>query len=247
MELTNKVALVTGASRGIGRAIALKMAQRGARVVVNYARQENLALKVKEEIEAMGGTAMVAQADVTDEGQVSAMLSAVKENFGPVDILVNNAGITRDGLLVRMKSDDWHQVINTNLTSAFYMSRAVSKDMMKAKEGRIINISSVVGVSGNAGQANYSASKAGLIGLTKSMARELAGKHITVNAVAPGFIETEMTDALSEKVKEQLLAQIPLKSLGKAEDVAEAVCFLAGNGGRYITGQVIQVNGGMAM
>lgn len=247
MELTNKVALITGASRGIGRAIALKMAQCGARIVINYARQESLALEVKKEIEEMGGTAMIAQADVTDESQVSAMLSAVKEHFGPVDILVNNAGITRDGLLVRMKSDDWHQVINTNLTSAFYMSRAVSKDMMKAKSGCIINISSVVGVSGNAGQANYSASKAGLIGLTKSMARELAVKNITVNAVAPGFIETEMTDALSENVKEQLLTQIPLKKLGKAEDVAEAVCFLAGNGGRYITGQVLQVDGGMAM
>ena len=190
---------------------------------------------------------MIAPADVTDEDQVSAMLAKVKDTFGPVDILVNNAGITRDGLLVRMKSDDWHQVLSTNLTSAFYMSRAVSKDMMKAKAGRIINISSVVGVSGNAGQANYSASKAGLIGLTKSIARELAAKNITVNAVAPGFIETEMTDALSDKVKDQLLTQIPLKSLGKAEDVAEAVCFLAGNGGRYITGQVIQVDGGMAM
>lgn len=223
------------------------MAQCGARIVINYARQESLALEVKKEIEDMGGTAMIAQADVTDESQVSAMLSTVKETFGPVDILVNNAGITRDGLLVRMKSEDWHQVINTNLTSAFYMSRAVSKDMMKAKSGRIINISSVVGVSGNAGQANYSASKAGLIGLTKSMARELAVKNITVNAVAPGFIETEMTDALSDKVKEQLVTQIPLKSLGKAEDVAETVCFLAGNGGRYITGQVIQVDGGMAM
>ncbi len=223
------------------------MAQCGARIVINYARQESLALEVKKEIEEMGGSAMIAQADVTDENQVSVMLSTVKETFGPVDILVNNAGITRDGLLVRMKSDDWHQVINTNLTSAFYMSRAVSKDMMKAKSGCIINISSVVGVSGNAGQANYSASKAGLIGLTKSMARELAAKHITVNAVAPGFIETEMTDRLTEKVKEQLLTQIPLKSLGKAEDVAETVCFLAGAGGRYITGQVIQVDGGMAM
>lgn len=247
MELTNKVALITGASRGIGRAIALKMAQCGARIVINYARQESLALEVKNDIEALGGVAMIAQADVTDEDQVNAMLAKVKDTFGPVDILVNNAGITRDGLLVRMKSDDWHQVLSTNLTSAFYMSRAVSKDMMKAKAGRIINISSVVGVTGNAGQANYSASKAGLIGLTKSMARELATKNITVNAVAPGFIETEMTDALSDKVKDQLLTQIPLKSLGSAEDVAEAVCFLAGNGGRYITGQVIQVDGGMAM
>lgn len=223
------------------------MAQCGARIVINYARQESLALEVKNEIEALGGVAMIAQADVTDENQVNAMLAKVKDTFGPVEILVNNAGITRDGLLVRMKSDDWHQVLSTNLNSAFYMSRAVSKDMMKSKAGRIINISSVVGVSGNAGQANYSASKAGLIGLTKSMARELATKNITVNAVAPGFIETEMTDALSDKVKEQLLTQIPLKSLGKAEDVAETVCFLAGNGGRYITGQVIQVDGGMAM
>jgi 3-oxoacyl-[acyl-carrier protein] reductase len=247
MDFANKVVLITGASRGIGRAIALKMAQSGARIVINYARQKNSALEVLQEIEAMGGTAMIVQADVSDENQVARMLENVKETFGPVEILVNNAGITRDGLLVRMKSDDWHQVLNTNLTSAFYVSRAVSKDMMRAKSGRIINIASVVGISGNAGQANYSASKAGLIGLTKSMAKELAGKNITVNAVAPGFIETEMTGALSEKMIEQVLSQIPLKSLGRAEDIAETVCFLAGDGGDYITGQVIQVDGGMAM
>jgi 3-oxoacyl-[acyl-carrier protein] reductase len=223
------------------------MAQSGARIVINYARQKNSALDVLQEIEAIGGTAMIAQADVSDENQVARMLENVKETFGPVEILVNNAGITRDGLLVRMKSDDWHQVLSTNLTSAFYVSRAVSKDMMRAKSGRIINIASVVGISGNAGQANYSASKAGLIGLTKSMAKELAGKNITVNAVAPGFIETEMTGALSEKMIEQVLTQIPLKSLGRAEDIAETVCFLAGIGGDYITGQVIQVDGGMAM
>ncbi|MEN1760470.1 3-oxoacyl-[acyl-carrier-protein] reductase [Anoxynatronum sibiricum] len=239
--------LITGASRGIGRAIALKMAQSGARIVINYARQENSALEVKETIESLGGTAMIAQADVSDEEQVTRMMAAIKETFGPVTILINNAGITRDGLLVRMKTSDWHQVMDTNLTSAFLMSRAVAKDMMKAKGGRIINISSVVGVMGNAGQSNYSASKAGLIGLTKSLARELAPKRITVNAVAPGFIETEMTDALSTQVKEQLLAQIPLNQLGKAEDIAEAVAYLAGAGGRYITGQVLQVNGGMAM
>jgi len=223
------------------------MAQYGARIAINYARQESLALEVKKEIEALGGTAMIVQADVADEFQVTRMLELIKEKLGPVEILVNNAGITRDGLLVRMKSDDWQQVLDTNLTSAFYVSRGVSKDMMKAKFGRIINISSVVGVSGNAGQVNYSASKAGLIGLTKSMAKELAAKKITVNAVAPGFIETEMTDALSEKVREQVLAQIPLKSLGKADDVAETVCFLAGSGGSYITGQVVQVDGGMAI
>lgn len=223
------------------------MAQSGARIVINYARQKNSALEVLQEIEAIGGTAMIAQADVSDESQVARMLENVKETFGPVEILVNNAGITRDGLLVRMKSDDWHQVLSTNLTSAFYVSRAVSKDMMRAKSGRIINIASVVGISGNAGQANYSASKAGLIGLTKSMAKELAGKNITVNAVAPGFIETEMTGALSEKMIEQVLSQIPLKSLGRAEDIAEAVCFLAGGGGDYITGQIIQVDGGMAI
>ena len=223
------------------------MAQYGARIVINYAHRESLALEVKKEIEALGGTAMIVQADVADEVQVTRMLELIREKLGPVEILVNNAGITRDGLLVRMKSDDWQQVLDTNLTSAFYVSRGVSKDMMKAKFGRIINISSVVGVSGNAGQVNYSASKAGLIGLTKSMAKELAAKKITVNAVAPGFIETEMTDALSEKVREQVLAQIPLKSLGKADDVAETVCFLAGNGGKYITGQVVQVDGGMAI
>ncbi|WP_283410324.1 3-oxoacyl-[acyl-carrier-protein] reductase [Anoxynatronum buryatiense] len=239
--------LITGASRGIGRAIALKMAQSGARIVINYARQESSALEVKQAVEALGSEAMIAQADVSDEEQVTRMMASIKETFGPVTILVNNAGITRDGLLVRMKTSDWQQVLDTNLTSAFLMSRAVAKDMMKAKGGRIINISSVVGVMGNAGQANYSASKAGLIGLTKSLARELAPKHITVNTVAPGFIETEMTDALSTQVKEQLLAQIPLNQLGKAEDIAEAVAYLAGAGGRYITGQVLQVNGGMAM
>ncbi|SMP66552.1 3-oxoacyl-[acyl-carrier-protein] reductase [Anoxynatronum buryatiense] len=223
------------------------MAQSGARIVINYARQESSALEVKQAVEALGSEAMIAQADVSDEEQVTRMMASIKETFGPVTILVNNAGITRDGLLVRMKTSDWQQVLDTNLTSAFLMSRAVAKDMMKAKGGRIINISSVVGVMGNAGQANYSASKAGLIGLTKSLARELAPKHITVNTVAPGFIETEMTDALSTQVKEQLLAQIPLNQLGKAEDIAEAVAYLAGAGGRYITGQVLQVNGGMAM
>jgi 3-oxoacyl-[acyl-carrier protein] reductase len=223
------------------------MAQSGARIVINYARQKSSALSVLEEIEALGAAGMVVQADVSDEAQVTGMMQTIREHFGPVEILINNAGVTRDGLLVRMKSADWQQVIDTNLTGAFYVSRAVSKDMMKAKFGRIINMASVVGISGNAGQANYSASKAGLIGLTKSMAKELAVKNITVNAVAPGFIETEMTDALTDKVKELVLTQIPLQQLGQAEDVAEAVCFLAGAGGRYITGQVLQVDGGMAI
>ncbi len=223
------------------------MAQCGARIAINYARQKSSALSVLEEIEALGATGMIVQADVSDELQVNHMMATIRERFGPVEILINNAGVTRDGLLVRMKSADWQQVIDTNLTGAFYVSRAVSKDMMKAKSGRIINMASVVGLSGNAGQANYSASKAGLIGLTKSMAKELAIKNITVNAVAPGFIETEMTDALTEKVKELVLTQIPLQQLGHPEDVAEAVCFLAGAGGRYITGQVLQVDGGMAI
>jgi 3-oxoacyl-[acyl-carrier protein] reductase len=223
------------------------MAQSGARIVINYARQKSSALSVLEEIEALGAAGMVVQADISDEAQVTGMMQTIREHFGPVEILINNAGVTRDGLLVRMKSADWQQVIDTNLTGAFYVSRAVSKDMMKAKFGRIINMASVVGISGNAGQANYSASKAGLIGLTKSMAKELAVKNITVNAVAPGFIETEMTDALTDKVKELVLTQIPLQQLGQAEDVAEAVCFLAGAGGRYITGQVLQVDGGMAI
>ena len=223
------------------------MAQCGARIAINYARQESSALEVLKEIESLGGTGITVQADVSDENQVEGMLALVQEKLGPVDILVNNAGITRDGLLVRMKAEDWHQVIQTNLTSAFYVSRAVAKEMSKNKSGRIINISSIVGVTGNVGQTNYSASKAGLIGLTKSMAKELARKNITVNAVAPGFIKTEMTGALPEKIVTKVLDQIPLGEMGQPEDIAEAVAFLAGTGGRYITGQVILVDGGMSI
>jgi len=208
--------LITGASRGIGRSIALKMASEGANIAVNYASNESAAMDVVREIETLSVKAIAVGSDVSDETQVSDMMDIIREKLGPIHILVNNAGITRDGLLLRMKHEDWKQVIDINLTGTFLCSKAVIRDMMKAKGGRIINLSSVVGLSGNAGQCNYSASKAGVIGFTKSLAKELAGKGITVNAIAPGFIETEMTDALSEKVKEQILHEIPLKCLGKA-------------------------------
>ena len=245
--LEGKTALVTGAARGIGKAIALKFASEGANIAFTDLTIDEIGAATEYEIASLGVKCKGYASNAANFEETHKVVEQVMQDFGRIDILINNAGITRDGLLVRMKTSDWQQVLDTNLTSAFLMSRAVAKDMMKAKNGRIINISSVVGVMGNAGQANYSASKAGLIGLTKSLARELAPKHITVNAVAPGFIETEMTDALSPQVKEQLLAQIPLNQLGQAEDIAEAVAYLAGIGGRYITGQVLQVNGGMAM
>ena len=247
MELNNQVALITGASRGIGRAIALTMARQGASVAINYTSRKDAALDVLEEISQKGGRGMIVQADVSSDEDVKRMVEEIKSHMGSVTILVNNAGITRDGLLVRMKNEDWQQVLNANLTGAFYTCRAVSKDMMKAKHGRIINISSIVGLAGNAGQVNYSAAKAGLIGLTKSLAKELSSKNITVNAVAPGFIETEMTDTLPDKVIEQLMGRIPLARLGHTHDVAEAVCFLAGPGAGYITGQVLQVYGGIEL
>ncbi len=239
--------LITGASRGIGRSIALKMASEGASIAVNYASNESAAMDVVRELETFGVKAIAVGSDVSDETQVSEMMDIIREKLGPIHILVNNAGITRDGLLLRMKREDWQRVIDINLTGTYLCSKAVIRDMMKAKGGRIINLSSVVGLSGNAGQCNYSASKAGVIGFTKSLAKELAGKGVTVNAIAPGFIETEMTDALSEKVKEQILHEIPLKSLGKAEDIAESAMFLASDKSRYITGQVLQVDGGMGL
>jgi 3-oxoacyl-[acyl-carrier protein] reductase len=242
----DKVAVITGASRGIGRSIALALAAQGARIVafdLDMAETE----KVAEEIRAMGMEALAVLGNVTVAADTERMIDAAMEKFGRVDILVNNAGITRDGLLMRMKDEDWDAVLGVNLKGAFLCSRAASKVMAKQRYGRIINIASVVGQMGNAGQANYCASKAGLMGLTKSNARELAKRNVTVNAVAPGFIATAMTDALPEKTRQELAAQIPLERLGTADDIANAVVFLAAESSGYITGQVIGVNGGMYM
>ena len=245
LELTGKIAIVTGASRGIGRAIALTLGARGA-VVVGAARGENAAGTVAD-IRAAGGQADVAAVDVNDAASVDAMVAATLERHGRVDILVNNAGITRDQLMLRMKRDDWDQVIATNLTSAFTCVQAVLKPMIKQRAGRIISISSVVGEMGNAGQANYAASKAGLIGFSKALAREVASRNVTVNVVTPGLIESDMTRALTEKAQLDWASAIPLGRLGTANDVAAAVCFLASDEAAYITGQVLAVNGGMYM
>jgi 3-oxoacyl-[acyl-carrier protein] reductase len=245
IDLSGKVAIVTGASRGIGRTVATMLASRGARVVA-AARGDNAASTVAE-IQAAGKQAELASLEVTDAGSIDAMIAAVLERHSRIDILVNNAGITRDQLMLRMKRDDWDQVIATNLTAAFVCSQAVLKPMLKQRSGRIVNISSVVGQTGNAGQANYAASKAGLIGFSKALARELASRSITVNVVAPGLIETDMTKALTDKAQVDWAAQVPLGRLGTTADVAAAVCFLASDEASYITGQVLAVNGGMYM
>lgn len=245
--LAGKIAVVTGASRGIGRAIAIRLAGEGATVVINYNGSKEKAEEVKQEIEGAGGKAAVCQCNVADFHQCQTFIQKVIDEFGRIDILVNNAGITRDGLLMKMSEEDFDQVIETNLKGAFHTIRFASRQMLRQKSGRIINLSSVVGVTGNAGQANYAASKAGVIGLTKSAARELASRGITVNAIAPGFIETDMTSVLSEKVKEGAAAGIPLGAFGKPEDVAAAAAFLASDEAGYITGQVLHVDGGMVM
>ena len=247
MLLDGKVALVTGASRGIGRAIALRLASEGAKVAINYAGNTAKAEAVKTEIEQNGGEAILVQADVSDSASVDAMVAKVIEAFGQIDILVNNAGITRDGLMMRMKDEDFDAVINTNLKGVFYCTKVVSKLMMKKRSGRIINMASVVGLMGNAGQTNYAAAKAGVIGFSKSAAKELAARGITVNMVAPGFIATDMTAAMTDKAKEMTLTGIPLKRMGEPEDVANAVLFLASDNASYITGQTINVDGGMVM
>ena len=247
MLLDGKVALVTGASRGIGRAIALKLAAEGAKVAINYAGNTAKAEEVKAEIEKNGGEAILVQADVADADAVEAMVNATVEAFGQIDILVNNAGITRDGLLMRMKDEDFDAVINTNLKGVFYCTKLVSKLMMKKRSGRIINMASVVGLMGNAGQTNYAAAKAGVIGFSKSAAKELAARGITVNMVAPGFIDTDMTAAMTDKAREMTLTGIPLNRMGTPEDVANAVAFLVSDNASYITGQVINVDGGMVM
>ena len=244
--LAHQVAIVTGGSRGIGRAIALRLAASGARVLVNYAASAAAAEAVVAEIAAAGGEAMHLQGDVSDPATAEALVKAATERWGRLDVVVNNAGITRDGLLVRMKDEDWRAVLDTDLSSAFYMCRAAGKVMMRARAGRIVNITSVVGLLGNAGQANYAAAKAGLIGLTKSVAKELASRNVLVNAVAPGFIASDMTDAMTEQARAATLTGIPLGRLGAAEEIASLVHWLAAEGS-YVTGQVFSVDGGMAM
>ena len=247
MLLDGKTALVTGASRGIGRAVALCLAAEGARVAINYAGNVKAAEEVKASVEAAGGTAILCQADIADSAAVEAMVADVVKEFGAIDILVNNAGITRDTLLMRMKDEDFAKVLDTNLKGVFYCTKAVAKLMMKKRSGRIVNMASVVGLVGNAGQTNYAAAKAGVIGFSKSAAKELASRGITVNVVAPGFIGTDMTAGLPESVKEKMLTDIPLGRMGEPEDVANAVLFLASDQASYITGQVVNVDGGMVM
>ncbi|WP_210363788.1 3-oxoacyl-[acyl-carrier-protein] reductase [Bacillus sp. REN3] len=247
MRLEGKIALVTGAARGIGHEIALELAREGASVAVNYAGSEAKAQALADEIKAMGREAFAIQADVSNSESVTGMVKETIDRFGRLDILVNNAGITKDNLLMRMKESEWDDVININLKGVFLCTKAVTRQMMKQRSGRIVNISSIVGVSGNAGQANYVAAKAGVIGLTKTSAKELASRGITVNAVAPGFITTDMTDKLGEEVKEEMLKQIPLGRFGNPKDIARTVVFLASEDSSYMTGQTLHIDGGMVM
>lgn len=245
--LNGKIAVVTGASRGIGKAIAMKFAQLGATVVINYNGSAQKAEEVKQSIIADGGRAVIKQCNVADYDACEAFIKEVIDQFGRIDILVNNAGITKDGLIMRMSEEDFTSVVDVNLKGTFHCIRFASRQMMKQRSGRIINMSSVVGISGNAGQINYAASKAGVIGMTKSAAKELASRGITVNAIAPGYIETDMTNVLSDKVKEETMKQIPLGRLGQTGDIAAAAAFLASDEAGYITGQVLAVDGGMAI
>lgn len=245
--LQGKCAVITGASRGIGREIALKYAKEGANIVLNYRNSEEEALQLKEELDKLGANTLIIKANVSKFEEAEKLIKEAKEVFGRVDILVNNAGITKDNLIMRMKEEDFDSVIDVNLKGAFNCLKAVTPIMIRQKSGKIINMSSVVGVIGNAGQVNYSASKAGLIGMTKSLAREIGGKNINVNAIAPGFIDTDMTKVLSEDQKKNIISQVPLKRLGHVEDIANLALFLASDQSNYITGQVIHVDGGMAM
>lgn len=243
--LKEKVAIVTGGSRGIGRSISLALAKNGADVILFYAGNQEKAEETKAEIEKLGQKSLALQVDVSDREQVTTAFRQVMSSFKRMDILVNNAGITRDQLAMRIKEEDWDQVVNTNLKGTFLCSQAAIRPMMKQRKGRIINISSVVAVAGNPGQANYCAAKAGVIGLTKSMAKELAARNITVNAIAPGFIDTDMTQVLTEDQKQQILSNIPAGRFGEPEEIAKAVCFFASDGAGYITGQTLNIDGGM--
>lgn len=245
MDLKGKVALVTGGSRGLGRAIALKLASLGANIILNYSSSEKKALELKHELVSFGVDALVVKADISKMKEAEYLVDEGLKYFSKIDILVNNAGITKDNLLMRMTEDEWDDVMNVNLKGTFNVTKALIRSMIKQKNCSIINIASVVGVSGNAGQCNYSASKAGIIGFTKSLAKEVAKKNIRVNAVAPGFIHTDMTDKLPEKVVEEYLKNIPLNKLGKPENVADSVAFLASDMSEYITGQVLVVDGGL--
>ena len=247
MSLAGKVAVVTGGSRGIGRAVCLRLAEMGAKVVINYVSRPDAAEETKSAIEAKGGECLLVQFNVAEAAEVQEAFKKITAEYGRIDILVCNAGITRDGLLARMKEDDWDQVMAVNLKGAFNCIKAGCRPMMKQRWGRIVMITSVVGFAGNAGQVNYAAAKAGLVGLAKSTARELASRGITVNCVAPGYIDTEMTSDLPDAVKEKLLTEIPLGVLGEGEDIAGAVAYLSSEDGRYVTGQTIHVNGGMYM
>ena len=247
MENIEKTALVTGASRGIGRAIALALASKGFAVALNYAGSHDAAEAVKKEIEDAGGKAFTVQGDVSKSEDVDRIFKTVKDEFGGLDVLVNNAGINRDALLIRMKESNWDDVIATDLKSDFLTTKAAAAMMMRKRKGSIINISSVVGIMGNIGQANYAAAKAGVIGLTKACAKEMDARNIRVNAVAPGFIETAMTDGIPEKIREGMIASIPMGRMGQPEDIARAVCFLASDDASYITGQVLVVDGGLVM
>lgn len=247
MANQKRTALVTGSSRGLGRAIAAQLGNAGYNVAVHYARSANEAERVAEELRTLGVESAAFGADVSDPAACKQLITDVQKTFGGLDVLVNNAGITRDTLALRMKDDDWQSVIDTNLSSAFYLSRAALRTMMRANFGRIVNISSVVGIRGNVGQANYVAAKAGLIGLTKSLAREYASRGITVNAVAPGFIESDMTDELASDVKEAYLAEIPVGRFGTPADIAAAVQYLVSDEAGYVTGQTLVVDGGMVM
>lgn len=247
MDFSNKVAIVTGGSRGIGKAIAKKLASFKANIVINYTSSETEALKVKEEIESLGVECMTVKCDVSKSEDVNNMVSEVMDRFGKVDILINNAGITKDALIMKMKEEDFDKVIDVNLKGVFNCTKAVTKPMMKQRNGKIVNMASVVGVMGNPGQANYCASKAGVIGFTKATAKELASRNININAVAPGFIETAMTDVLKDDVKESMLSSIPMKKFGTPEDIANLVIFLCSDMSTYITGQVVHVDGGMVM